>query len=319
LSVVILGMGVDYSIFCVRAHQRYRDINHPSYVLVRVAVFMAGASTLIGFGVLAVAEHSLLRSIGVTSLLGIGYSLLGTFLLLPPLLNNYVARENKKVGHSSGKNSTLRIRDRFRTLEPYPRIFARFKIQCDPMFSDLPLMLAGAENITTIFDIGCGYGVPACWCLEQYSDAEVYGIDPERVRVAALAIGDRGVATVGWAPEMPAVSRPADVVLLLDMLHYLDDETVAAVFKKSFQALGDKGLLVIRFVILPTDRPSWSWRLEDSRIKLSGRPVWYRSAETIAGFIKKAGFEITVNEVSAVNPELVWMVSRADKETPGAG
>ena len=58
LSVVILGMGVDYSIFCVRAHQRYRDINHPSYVLVRVAVFMAGASTLIGFGVLAVAEHS---------------------------------------------------------------------------------------------------------------------------------------------------------------------------------------------------------------------------------------------------------------------
>ena len=77
----------------------------------------------------------------------------------------------------------------------------------------------------------------------------------------ALAMGDRGAVTVGWAPEMPAVSRPADVVLLLDMLHYLDDETVAAVFKRSFQALGDKGLLVTRFALLPTGRPSWSWRL----------------------------------------------------------
>jgi SAM-dependent methyltransferase len=321
LSVVVLGMGVDYSIFCVRAHQRYRDINHPSYVLVRVAVFMAGASTLIGFGVLAVAEHSLLRSIGVTSLLGIGYSLLGTFLLLPPLLNNYVAREKKRSGRSGFKNSTIRIRERFRTLEPYPRMFARFKLQYDPMFNDLPRMLAGAEKVTTIFDIGCGYGVPACWCLEQYPDAEVYGVDPnpERVRVASLAIGGQGGVAVGWAPEMPVVARPADVVLLLDMLHYLDDETVSAVFKRSYQALGSKGLLVMRFVILPADKPSWSWRLEDGRIKLTGGSVWYRSVEKIAEFIKEAGFEITVNEVSAVNPELVWMVGRAEKETTSAG
>ncbi len=317
LSVVILGMGIDYSIFCVRAHQRYRDVNHPSYVLVRVAVFMAGASTLIGFGVLAVAEHSLLRSIGITSLLGIGYSLLGTFLLLPPLLNNYVARQNRKVGRSSNKNSILRIRDRYQTLEPYPRMFARFKLQYDTMFKDLPRMLAGHENITTIIDIGCGFGVPACWCLEQYRDAEIFGIDPdpERVRVAALAVADRGEVTVGWAPEMPVVSRPADIVLLLDMLHYLDDATVAAVCKRSFQALGDKGLLVTRFTLLPTGRPSWSWRLENSRIKLSGRPVYYRTAENIVELMKEAGFEITVNEVSAVNPELVWMVCRAKKET----
>ena len=321
LSVVILGMGVDYSIFCVRAHQRYRDVNHPSYGLVRVAIFMAGGSTLIGFGVLAVAEHSLLKIIGITSLLGIGYSLLGTFLLLPPLLNNYIARENKRAGRLEGKNSIQRIRDRYRTLEPYPRMFARFKIQYDPMFSDLPRMLKGAGNISTIIDIGCGYGVPACWCLEQYPDAEVYGLDPdpERVRVAALAIGDRGDATVGWAPEMPDVPRPADVVLLLDMMHYLDDEIVATVFKKSFQALGTNGVLVTRFVLPPTDRPSWSWHLEDKRIKLSGGSVWYRSAETIAIMIEEAGFELMVNEVSAVNPELIWMVSRVHKEANSAG
>jgi SAM-dependent methyltransferase len=322
LSVVILGMGVDYSIFCVRAHQRYRDIDHPSYVLVRVAVFMAGTSTLIGFGVLALAEHSLLKSIGITSLLGIGYSLLGTYLLLPPLLNMYMARQHKEINLSSRKSSNIqaRVRARYRTLEAYPRMFARFKLQFDPMFNDLSRMLAEQKDIKTIIDLGCGFGVPACWCLEQYREAEVYGSDPdpERVRVAGFAIGDRGAVTVGWAPELPSVPRPADVVLLLDMLHYLDEETAAAVLNRSFQALGNKGLLVTRFVLRPA-APSWSWRFEDVRIRLSGGRAWYCSFEQMTGLMKKAGFAIIVGEVSAVNPELVWMVGRVDKETVDGG
>jgi uncharacterized protein len=313
LSVVILGMGIDYSIFCVRAHQRYGNINHPSYVLVRVAVFMAGASTLVGFGVLAAAEHSLLKSIGITSLLGIGYSLLGTFLLLPPLLKLYMGGKNKKISSSAIEDVNVRIRHHYRTLEPYPRMFARFKLQFDPMFRDLPGILEKHQKIQTIIDIGCGYGIPACWCLEHYRQAKVYGIDPdpERVRVAALAIGDRGTVTVGWAPEIPPVPQPADVVLLLDMLHYLDDETVSALFKKCFQALRENGILVTRFVLPPADRPSWSWRLEDIRIKISGRQPWYRSREQVAGCMQETGFEITQSKVSAVNPELVWMVCRA--------
>ncbi len=313
LSVIIFGMGVDYSIFCVRAHQRYRDISHPSYALVRVAVFMAGASTLIGFGVLTFAEHSLLRSIGITSLLGIGYSLIGTFLLLPPLLDSYLLRESKK-SISEHSNINNRIRNRFRMLEAYPRIFARLKLQFDPMFDDLARILRPRQDIKTIVDIGCGYGVPACWCLEQYKEAKIFGIDPdaERVRVATFAMSDRGTITTGRAPEMPSLARPADIVLLLDMLHYLDDETAATIFSRSFRALGAKGLLVTRFVIRPNVRLSWYWRIEDYRIRLAGRRPWYRSTEKMAELMRAAGFVVTVNEVSASNPELVWMVGRAD-------
>ena len=90
LSIVILGMGVDYAILTVRAHQRYGSFWHPSAGLVRNAVFLAGTSTLIGFGVLALAGHSLLTSIGLCSFLGIGYSMLGAFLLLPTLLTAYL-------------------------------------------------------------------------------------------------------------------------------------------------------------------------------------------------------------------------------------
>ncbi|MCI5219523.1 MAG: MMPL family protein, partial [Candidatus Electrothrix sp. LOE2] len=136
LSIVILGMGVDYSVFCVRAHQRYRDIAHPSYALVRTAVFMAGASTLIGFGVLCFAEHAVLRSIGITSFLGIGYSLLGTFLLLPPLLDRFLFPHQPADFADRDVNTRARVRHRYRTLEAYPRMFARFKLRYDPMFTE---------------------------------------------------------------------------------------------------------------------------------------------------------------------------------------
>jgi hypothetical protein len=99
------------------------------------------------------------------------------------------------------------------------------------------------------------------------------------------------------------------------MLHYLDDETATAVIDNSFHALDDKGILVTRFVLPPTDRPSWSWRLEDNRIKVTGGRPWYRSSEYLAECMRRAGFAVVINEVSALNPELVWMVCRAEKES----
>ncbi|WP_339136225.1 MAG: MMPL family transporter [Candidatus Electrothrix sp. GW3-4] len=317
LSIVILGMGVDYSVFCVRAHQRYQDISHPSYALVRTAVFMAGASTLIGFGVLCFAKHAVLRSIGITSFLGIGYSLLGTFLLLPPLMDRFLfPRQQSGAMEKENMNVDACVRHRYRTLEAYTRMFARFKLRYDPMFADLPDMLVrgqqGQGGIRTVIDIGCGYGVPACWCLEQYPGAEVFGIDPdpERVRSATIAFAGQGRAVCGYAPELPSTPGPADLVLLLDMFHYLDDETAATVLRKSFQALGENGILVTRFVIRPPGRLSWSWYLEDWRIRSGGGQAYYRPADRMAAFMRQAGFTVVYNEVSAVNRELVWMVGR---------
>ncbi len=88
LSIVILGMGIDYSLFFVRSHIHYKSLWHPHAGLIRMAVFLAAASTLLGFGALCFAEHNLLRSAGAVTFLGIGYSLVGTFAILPPFLMN---------------------------------------------------------------------------------------------------------------------------------------------------------------------------------------------------------------------------------------
>ncbi len=337
LSVIILGMGVDYAIFCVRAHQRYRDISHPSYTLVRCAVFLAGASTLIGFGVLCFADHSLLRSIGLVSFAGIGYSLLGTFLLLPPLLESYFSRQ--AVTAADGKKSIRqRVRLRYRLLETYPRMFARFKLKLDPMFTDLPVLLkrlhltgrmqpegqdqVSAKEIGSIVDIGCGYGVPACWFLEYFPHSRVYGVDPdgERVRVASLAAADRGFFIQGLAQDLaraPAV-RPADLVLLLDMLHYLDDARVMDVFIDVHRMCAPGATLLARYVIRP-DKPSFSWYFEDFRARSTGGGTWYRSREAMAELLERAGFAVEINELTPADRQLVWLAARAVEKSAGQG
>ncbi|MBE0583967.1 MAG: methyltransferase domain-containing protein, partial [Desulfofustis sp.] len=311
LAVVVFGMGIDYSIFFVRAHQRYRSADHPSFVLAGSGIVLAAASTLIGFGALCFADHSLLRSIGITSSLGLAYSLIGTFLLLPPLLKHYF---NDRGGQSPApaKDPYRRLLARYRTLEVYPRLFARLKLRLDPMFNDLPGMLAHRPTIKTIIDIGCGHGVPACWCLEHYPGSFVHGIepDPEKVRVAALAVGKHGTITRGWAPELPASDTPADVVLLLDMLHYLDDDALRTVCAAVRPALAPGGIIVARFVTKPPGRVSWSWRLEDLRVRLAGCTPRYRSAAEMAVFFTDAGYQLICSEQAATNDELVWTVGR---------
>ncbi|WP_051309148.1 MMPL family transporter [Desulfogranum japonicum] len=312
LSIVILGMGVDYSIFCARAHQRYRDSSHPSYSLVRLAVFIAGTSTMIGFGVLCLAEHSLLKSIGITSLLGIGYSLVGTFFLLPPLLEAYLRPSPSFTGRKAA-TAEQRVDRRYRTLEAYPRQFAHWKMRFDPICRDLSGFLAREQNIRTIVDIGCGYGVPACWCLEQYPQAKVYALDPdpERVRVASFAFQDRGKAIRGFAPDLPQIPGKADCILLLDMLHYLDEQCLKQLLTNCRHILRDHGILAIRFVIRPQGKRSWSWHLEDIRIRLHGGQAHYRSREHIADLCKQAGLTVSVSEVSGNNPELIWIICEA--------
>lgn len=309
LSVVIFGMGVDYGIYTVRSCQWYGTIDHPGHVLVRSAVLMAAASTFIGFGVLCFAQHATLKSVGITSLLGIGYSLLGTFLLLPPLLRFHFRRDDA-VAQLPGTIEQRLLR-RYRLLEAYPRMFARFKLRLDPLFRELPQWLPQQREPRTILDIGCGYGVPACWCLEYLPKVTVIGVDPDadRIRVASRAVGERGTMLVGAAPDLPDLPGPVDIVLLLDMAHYLDGQQLAATLQRSRALLAEGGMLILRFVVRPPGRRSLAWHVEDWRVQFGGGRPWYRSPEEMARMLAESGFT-ELKTKAAINSELFWIVGR---------
>jgi len=310
LAIIVFGMGIDYSLFLVRSYQRYGRADHPAFTLIRSAVVMTSSSTLIGFGVLIFARHSLLQSAGISSALAIGYSALGAFLILPHLLKWRLERVPSR--RPTAKNLHDRIRERYRTMEPYTRIFARFKLKLDPMFRELPYLIRFPSPPLLLIDVGCGYGVPACWLVESFPSASIYGIEPDahRVRVANRALKGQGNIECGLAPDLPAIPAAADAAFMLDMIHFLNPEDLDLVLQRLNHALVTDALLIVRAVMVPNRRWTWIWWLEGIKLKLSGSKTYYRSTEEIKIALERAGFSLEASIPSGRDEDSRWFKAR---------
>jgi hypothetical protein len=322
VTVVVIGMGTDYALYLVRSYQRYLDEYNPSLGLIRLSVFLSFATTFLGFGVLALSDNAMLKSAGLGLALGIGYSFLGAVTITPPLLKRIFASvpPTDEVVVPGSKRHFQRAIGRYRHMESYPRLFARFKIILDPMFPKIANFIKDPE---TIIDIGTGYGVPAVWLLEMFPRAKVYGIEPDckRVRFASRAIGSRGSVEIGKAPDIPNFTGDADTALLLDMIHLINDEELMLTLQRLHTKLRQEGSLIIRATVPSGKRVPWTRWIETTRIKVQKGTPHFRTREDILASIVKSGFSITHTEISAPGYEEVWFVARVnigEKETYGA-
>jgi predicted exporter/SAM-dependent methyltransferase len=315
LWVVILGMGVDYAIYYTCTYQRHPEEASPAMNTVKLSIFLSAATTFIGFGVLTLANHSLLRSIGLVSLLGIGYSLLGAYFILPTLMRKIFAPFEFPSGavDAGSPEHFRRTILRYRHLPGYPRVFARFKMKLDPMFSELDRYV---QNPRRIMDIGCGFGVPAAWLLEIFPQAEVFGLEPdeERVLIANRAIGARGRVQVGRAPDLPDAEDPVDYVLMLDMLHLIDDHELQLVFRRICGKLGPDGTLVIRATVPSAGKVPWKRWIETARLQWTGMPKRFRVERGITGFMEEAGFDVAVHASPVPGVEEKWFIGKKREE-----
>ncbi len=311
LAPVLVGLGMDYGLYLVRCHQRFGVGSHPNSEAFRVAILLGGLSTLIGTGSLALSGHAVLRSAGVSTFLGIFYAMIGTFGIIPPMLRRLFASEpgpDQQVAPGSKDHTRLAL-SRFKHLEPHPRLFARFKIQLDPMFPRLADFVKPGQ---LVIDVGCGYGVTAAWLVALYSDLRLVACEPntERVRVAARVLQDRAEVLQCGAIDMPPVTGPVDAVLLLDMLHYLPNEDLEEFLNRLKGILNNQGRLVIR-VTIPKDRFSFQRWVETARMRLKGLQPYFRSEEEMSRALNRAGFKVQLVDSAAPGREETWFIAGA--------
>ncbi|HEX9909387.1 MAG TPA: methyltransferase domain-containing protein, partial [Desulfatiglandales bacterium] len=312
VTVIVIGMGSDYALYLVRSYQRYMDEDHPSLGLIRLSVFLCFITTFMGFGALAVSGHALLKNAGIALALGIGYSFMGAVTITPPLLKHIF--EPIRWSHDEivpgSKQHRLRAMRRYRHMEPYPRLFARFKILLDPMFPRLASFLDSPRHV---IDIGCGYGVPAVWLLSLFPEAKVYGLDPDRRRatIAARAFGDRGSAVVGKAPDLPVpCPNQVDTVLMLDMIHLVSDDELRLTLQRLYDKIVLEGKLILRTTVPSRKRVPWLRRIEEWRLKALHRTSYFRSSEEVTALLSEAGFMVELKEPTALDREETWFICR---------
>jgi SAM-dependent methyltransferase len=113
-----------------------------------------------------------------------------------------------------------------------------------------------------VLDACCGYGLVALVIAMRGPDRQVVGVDldADRIRVAREAAA--GIANVAFeAADLRDVgARAADVIVLLDSLHYFSPGAQRQVLRDCRSALGDGGLLICRDALRERGpRYWWNW------------------------------------------------------------
>jgi SAM-dependent methyltransferase len=192
--------------------------------------------------------------------------------------------------------------------------FARGKLGRDPVFrallerGDVP---AGAH----VLDIGCGQalfasllsavdaqlansGWPAAWpaapARTHYTGIELMPRDIARAQAALGGSGDRArlVCADMRQAELPA----SDVVLLMDVLHYIDIAAQDALLARVRNTLRPRGRLLMRVGDAARKRSfAFSQWVDHSVTRLRGHaaaPTWGRPLDAWAGRLQQLGFVV---------------------------
>jgi predicted exporter len=300
LAIIVLGMGIDYALFTIRSFQRYGSETDPELALFRTTVFLAATSTLVGFGALMSAEHAVFKSAGLTSFGGILFSVVGTFVLLPPLLRRVFDRPAASDADRSRDPVRVRraARRRFRHFEVRPRWAAWRKLREGGLLAALPLP-QGAVGSALVYPVG--YGIEAAWLAEAAPGVRLGGADPdaEKVRVATRVAGAGGSIRPG---AIDALRDEKDITIL-----FLTGRSPRSTAPESLLSAAGGHLTPGGevFVLARTgDAPaSWIGRLWN-RVFPGPEPYDVQDART---FFKREGFRhIQENRVERQS-SLVWL------------
>ena len=199
--------------------------------------------------------------------------------------------------------------------------FARAKLRRDPVFTAL-FEQGWIPNRARLLDLGCGQGLLAAWLLSATqvwdqgawpamwpappSSVRVRGIElmPADVRRAQAALGAK--AQIECADIREAGFGKADVVVILDVLHYMDYAAQDSVLMRVRAALEPRGMLLLRVgnaaAGLPFCISCWIDRaVAVARGHRPGR-LYCRSLTDWRSVLERLGFNVEGHPMSAGTP-----------------
>ena len=174
-----------------------------------------------------------------------------------------------RVAHSEPAFRRLvkRAAARFRSAGRGPYYFVRGKLGGDPVFAAL-LRDGRIKDEARIVDVGCGLGILAALLVAASEQSEprsasdwppTWAPPPQRwrlrgfdLRTDAIAAGRRALADVGdrvtlSVEDVRQVVLPeCDVIVMLDVLHYIDPVAQTGLLTNAHAALAPAGILLLR-------------------------------------------------------------------------
>ena len=130
------------------------------------------------------------------------------------------------------------------------RSYARSKLATDPLYAAVAERLRGTSG--TIADIGCGIGLMEAYLRARDFAQPIIGVDHDEMKIAHArrAVPSAAFVAGDARDAIPNVSS----VLLLDVLHYFDDDEQSRILANAARA----DLVIIRDCIRDA---TWRYRI----------------------------------------------------------
>lgn len=211
--------------------------------------------------------------------------------------------------------------DRYRAAGHYAFHFARGKLKHDPAFFAI-LREQMIPDDARLLDLGCGQGIlpstliAARQCYESGvwpgdwpappARLQLHGIDlmPEDIRRARLALGERVIFEGGDIRDTPFAK--SDIVVILDVLHYVSRREQEEVLFRVAECLGDSGRLLLRVADTQAGARSVFTYLGDRVGTLLRGELWprhiHRPISEWSKLLEQLGFSVSTHPMSQGTP-----------------
>lgn len=153
---------------------------------------------------------------------------------------------------------------------------ARFTIININILHLLALSLRGKRRV---LDVGCGFGLFGCYFSAIYPEISYTGFDmnPKRIDMARRAAAKLGLTNAsfhcGDARQL-SIDDEFDAVMMIDLLHHINDTAKRSLLATSAAHLSDNGALIIKDVTThPKFKIGFTWALDV--LMTQGFEMWY--------------------------------------------